>query len=162
MVIKINNITTKEQHMPIFDENEKLVNQDNDELPLLLDNQDVPKDKSGFKSLMKNLPAGLIVAFILIIILGIMVVSLGAKVSSLSADLAKIEGIKTQLSSIASRLEELNMDKVRVKSSLTQMKGDIETLKIQKEKVEAQLKKQQQPNGKKKLALKKTKPAGRN
>ncbi|OPY79007.1 MAG: IncA protein [Syntrophorhabdus sp. PtaU1.Bin153] len=149
--------------MGTFDEEKKNVDE-GDDLLKLLENQEkkaATKKTGGIMAILKGLPIGTIIIAVVVIILGVMVLSLASNIAALRGEIGEIKGIKTQLAEMEGRLERSGREKDGLRSEISRLSGEIESLKTQRREAEAraqQQKQQQEQAAKKKRAKEKTKP----
>jgi septal ring factor EnvC (AmiA/AmiB activator) len=150
--------------MGAFDEEKKNVDEGEDDLLKLLESQEKKAGAGktgGIMAFVKGLPIGTIIIAIVVIILGAMVLSLASNIAALRGEIGEIKGIKTQLAEMEGRLERTGREKDGLRSEISRLSGEIESLKSQRREAEAraqQQKQQQEQAPKKKRAKEKTKP----
>lgn len=138
--------------MPVFDENGKQVNND-EEFPKMKDPEDI---KSGPVPAARKFPVVPAVLALVALILAVIAVIFFLKANTLEQEVAILKKAKTQLAATESKLNDLMKENQKIKSELTQLKGELDTVKAKNESLETQLAKKKAPE--KKPAVKKPAP----
>ncbi len=121
--------------MPVFDENGKQINSDED-FPKLKDPEDV---KSGSVSAAKKLPVVPVVLGIVALVLAVAAVMFFLKANTLEQEVAILKKAKAQLAATEAKLQDTTKENQKIKAVLTQTKNDLDTIKAKNEMLESQL-----------------------
>ncbi len=130
--------------MPVFDENGKQVNNDED-FPKMKDPEET---KSSFTPAARKFPVIPAVLGLAALILAVIAVIFFLKANTLEQEVAILKKAKTQLAATESKLNDLTKENQKIKSELTQLKGELNTIKAKNEALETQLAKKKAPEKK--------------
>jgi hypothetical protein len=138
--------------MPVFDENDKVLNDIEGFPGYTADKGRKTKavsSPSGSKlpSFLKKIPIFPIILIILVVLVGIRLFSLEAMVSNLSSEINQLKGIRGQMASLQTgfdaKIDATNKERNRLKSEVLQLKGEIDAMKAH-QKHQAELASQRQ------------------
>ena len=121
--------------MPVFDENGKQVNGDED-FPKMKDPEDV---KSNPMSAAKKFPIVPAVLGLVALIFAVVAVIFFLKANTLEQEVVLLKKAKAQLATTESKLNDLMKENQKFKAELTQVKGELDTVKAKNEALETQL-----------------------
>ena len=133
--------------MPVFDENGRKVDID-DDFPRLKDLDDISK-KGKKKSLINNISITSIILVAVVVALLIVAAMLALKVNTLNEEIIALSNVKKQLTSTQTKLDEITTEKEKVKAELSLVKDNLETMKTQKDELEVQVQQLQEAAKKK-------------
>jgi len=133
--------------MPVFDENGKKVDADND-FPKLKDLDEVPKNGQK-KSFLNNISLTSIILAVVVVILLIVAAMLALKVNTLNEEITSLSNVKKQLAFTQTKLDVSIAEQEKMKAELSLTKSDLETIKAQKDELNTQIQQLQEAAKKK-------------
>jgi len=146
--------------MPIFDENDKVLN-DIEGFPGYGPDKGrktkavSPPSGSRFPSFLKRIPILPIILIILVVLVGLRLFSLEAMVSNLNTEISQLKGVRGQMASLQTgldaRMEASNRERNKLKAEVLQLRGEIDAMKAhQKHQAEVASQRQAAAEAKKK------------
>ncbi len=135
---KVGEYCNKECIMPVFDENGRQINLD-DDFPMLRDPDASKSHKPRFP--FTGIPLTTIISIGAIVILIALVVLLAIKVNSLNQEVVELSKTRQQLTAAQDKLADTNAEKERLKAQLSQAKSDLQTARAEKDEAKADLEK---------------------
>jgi len=146
--------------MPIFDENDKVLN-DIEGFPGYGPDRGrktkavSPPSGSRIPSFLKKIPILPIILIILVVLVGLRLFSLEAMVSNLNTEISQLKGVRGQMASLQTgldaRIEVSNRERNKLKAEVLQLRAEIDAMKAhQKHQAEVASQKQAAAEAKKK------------
>jgi septal ring factor EnvC (AmiA/AmiB activator) len=147
--------------MPIFTEDEKQTTTSEDFLKIMESQGKARKAANsggGFKAAFSRISVATVILFILVIALGAIVAYGMFRVSGLLSEVDEIKTIKTQLQAMENRLDGASAENQKLKNELGQGKGQLEALRNEREKMEAEMRRRDEERKKAAAAAAQKKP----